>query len=108
MKQTKLEKDNSKKSETQVKQKPHATPNSESPYELLEPLEEKVIRMRYGISESDNKELEYAVGASEESKERLGLMEASNIAALDGEVPVQDGANKEVLCTIVQTVHDED
>ena len=105
MKQTKTEKESLKKVETVTKtqSRPSAP---EAPYELLEPLEEKVIRMRYGLSEEDSKELEYAVGASEESRERLGLMEANNIAELDGEVPVQEGANKEVLRTLVQSYDD--
>lgn len=73
-----------------------------TPYELLEPVEEKVIRMYYGLSENDDKALEYAVGASEDTRMRVSLMEAGNIAELDGEVPVASGADRQVLCTFVK------
>ena len=68
-----------------------------APYDLLEPVEEKVIRMHYGLSESDEKALEYAVGASEDSRRRVSLIEAVNIAELDAEVPVVEGADRQVL-----------
>lgn len=54
----------------------------------LTPEEEKVIRMRHGLSEDDSRVLEFAVGASQDAKMRLALMEACNIADLDGEVPL--------------------
>lgn len=75
-----------------------------SPYELLEPIEEKVIRMRYGLSEGDDKRLEYAVGASEDTRNRVTLMEAGNIAELDGIVPVASGANCNELNAFVQRI----
>ncbi len=73
-----------------------------TPYELLEPVEEKVIRMHYGLSENDDKALEYAVGASEDSRMRVSLMEAGNISELDGEVPVAQGADRKVLREFVK------
>lgn len=74
-------------------------PQSEttSTYELLEPVEEKVIRMHYGLSENDDKKLEYAVGASEDTRLKVTLMEAGNIIDLHGNVPVTAGANPRVL-----------
>lgn len=74
------------------------------PYDLLEPVEEKVIRMHYGLSENDDKSLEYAVGASEDTRLRVSLMEAGNIAELDGEVPVVEGASREVLGEFVKSL----
>lgn len=74
-----------------------------TPYELLEPVEEKVIRMHYGLSEDDDKALEYAVGASEDSRMRVSLMEAGNISELDGEVPVAQGADRKVLREFVKS-----
>ncbi len=68
-----------------------------SSYELLEPVEEKVIRMHYGLSESDDKRLEYAVGASEDARLKVTLMEVGNIADLDGNVPVAAGADTRFL-----------
>ena len=84
---------------TTVKQanKPEPTP-----YEFLEPIEEKVIRMHYGLSEADEKMLEYAVGASEDTRMRVTLMEAGNISELDGEVPVARNADSRVLCEYVK------
>lgn len=79
-----------------------------SPYEFLEPLEEKVLRMRYGLSEEDDKALEYAVGASEDTRNRVTLMEAGNIAELDGNVPVANGANREALNDYVQRIDFKD
>lgn len=57
----------------------------------LTPDEEKVVRMLHGLSEADDHPLEYAVGASEDSKLRLAVMEAQNIAVLDGDVPRRSG-----------------
>ncbi len=79
-----------------------------SPYELLEPLEEKVLRMRYGLSEEDDKMLEYAVGASEDTRNRVTLMEAGNIAELEGNVPVAEGASREALNEAVQRIDFKD
>ena len=80
---------------------PSTKPES-SPYDLLEPVEEKVIRMHYGLSENDEKALEYAIGASEDTRMRVSLMEAGNIDALDAQVPVCDGADLDVLRQFVK------
>ncbi|OIP30851.1 MAG: hypothetical protein AUK47_23970 [Deltaproteobacteria bacterium CG2_30_63_29] len=61
----------------------------------LTPEEEKAIRMRYGLSEDDSRVLEFAVGASQDAKMRLVLMEACNIADLDGEVPLAAACSTE-------------
>ncbi len=71
-------------------------------YDLLEPVEEKVIRMRYGLSEDDDKVLEYAVGASEETLARVTLMEASNISDMDGDVPTHGDISANQLRKIVE------
>ena len=73
-----------------------------APYDLLEPIEEKVIRMHYGLSEADDKSLEYAVGASEDTRMRVSLMEAGNIAELDAEVPIAENADRQVLREFVK------
>ena len=73
-----------------------------APYDLLEPIEEKVIRMHYGLSEADEKSLEYAVGASEDTRMRVSLMEAGNIAELDAEVPIAEHADRQVLREFVK------
>ena len=95
MKETKTKKITRTTTTVAPERKPEATP-----YELLEPVEEKVIRMRYGLSENDEKALEYAVGASL----RVSLMEAGNIAELDGDVPVAEGADKAVLKSFVNSL----
>ena len=82
---------------TQVRTELQQQKGSASSYELLEPVEEPVIRMHYGLSESDDKRLEYAVGASEDSRLKVTLMEVGNIADLGGNVPVATGADRRVL-----------
>lgn len=57
-------------------------------HEVLSPQEEKVIRMVHGLSEADSTPLEFAVGASAETLAKLSMMEANNILALEGEVPL--------------------
>lgn len=99
MKETKTKKITRTTTTVAPARKPEVTP-----YELLEPVEEKVIRMRYGLSENDEKALEYAVGASEDTRLRVSLMEAGNIAELDGDVPVAAGADKAVLKSFVNSL----
>ena len=53
----------------------------------LNPEEEKVIRMLHGLSEPDEARLEFAVGANEETKLKLALIEAHNIVQLDQQIP---------------------
>ncbi len=103
MKTTQVSPGTGKKSNTLTTTRPNQAPEV-SPYELLEPLEEKVIRMRYGLSENDDKRLEYAVGASEDTRNRVTLMEAGNIAELEGIVPVANGANCNDLNHYVQQI----
>ena len=103
LKTTHISTGSDKKSKTLITTR-HAQAPEASPYELLEPIEEKVIRMRYGLSENDDKRLEYAVGASEDTRNRVTLMEAGNIAELDGIVPVASGANCYELNAFVQRI----
>ena len=73
-----------------------------SPYDLLEPAEEKAIRMHYGLSENDDKVLDYAVGASEETRLRVSLIEAGSISDLNANVPVAKGADRAILREFVK------
>ena len=82
---------------TQTKTQTVQPKQETSTYDLLEPLEEKVLRMHYGLSENDDIVLEYAVGASQDSRMKVTLMEAGNIADLKGNVPVAAGADKKIL-----------
>lgn len=75
------------------------------PYDFLEPEEEKVIRMRYGLSEKDDKYIEYALGASQDSKSRLTLMEIANIDELDADVPIAQNADPEKLKNLVDSIN---
>ena len=45
------------------------------PAEALTPEEEKVVRMLHGMSEEGSYELKFALGADEELRHRLGLLE---------------------------------
>ena len=99
----------SKKKQGRTQTMTTASRSSEpSPYAYLEPMEEKVIRMRFGLSENDEKTLDYAVGASEDTRNRVTFMEAANIADLDGNVPVSAGASREELNDFVQRIDFKD
>lgn len=80
-----------------------AKKNAPSIYNLLEPAEEKAIRMHYGLSENDDKILDYAVGASEETRLRVSLIEAGSISDLNANVPVAEGADRTVLREFVKS-----
>lgn len=54
--------------------------------EVLLPEEEKVLRMRHGLSEDDSHVLQYAVGASDESKAKLALIEEALLSAFYDDV----------------------
>lgn len=51
----------------------------------LTPEEEKVIRMRYGRSLKNKEALEFAPGATEETRLKLALIEASLLEAFEAE-----------------------
>lgn len=44
--------------------------------DVLTPEEEKVVRARHGLAEDDDHELEFALGASEETAEKLAHLES--------------------------------
>ncbi|MDX9719615.1 MAG: hypothetical protein RBU37_02630 [Myxococcota bacterium] len=70
--------------------------------------EEKVVRMLHGLGEADDAVLEFALGASEDSRLRLALMEALNLAELQGRAPTLRGADREVIEKLVQRYQDYD
>jgi len=75
----------------------------------LTPQEEKVIRMLHGLSEDDTRALEFAVGASKDARQRLALMEAYNIAELEGNIPLDSNAtSKAALDGIVEQFQGRD
>ena len=49
--------------------------------EALTPLEERVLRMLHGLSESDDHELQFALGADDEQRARLAALEANLLEA---------------------------
>lgn len=51
------------------------TEESVESFDGLTPEEEKALRMHHGLSEPDEHELQFALGASEEAAAKLALME---------------------------------
>ena len=61
-----------------------ASEEAESSLEGLTPTEEKVIRMRRGLSEDDNRELEFGLGAGEEAQMKLAMIEQQLVDQMSG------------------------
>lgn len=57
------------------------TEETERNMEALTPQEEKVIRMLNGLSEDDSHALKFGLGANEETRARLAMMEKNLIDA---------------------------
>jgi hypothetical protein len=57
------------------------TEETETNFEALTPEEEKVLRMRHGLSEDDNHSLKFALGANEEAQAKLAMMEKNLVDA---------------------------
>jgi hypothetical protein len=52
------------------------TTETEGTEEVLTPLEEKVIRARHGLDEDDDHELQFGLGADDETKQALARLES--------------------------------
>ncbi|RAL22154.1 hypothetical protein DL240_09875 [Lujinxingia litoralis] len=52
-----------------------ARSKSDTRLDVLSPQEEKVLRMLHGLSEEDSHELKFALGADEETRLKLAMME---------------------------------
>ncbi len=52
---------------------------------VLSPLEEKVLRMLHGMSEEDAHQLKFALGADDELRARLALLEHTLIELFEAE-----------------------
>ena len=66
--------------------------SEETSFEGLTPEEEKVIRMRHGLSEDGSHRLKFALGADEESRAKLALMEKNLIDTFDEPEDLDDGS----------------
>ena len=53
-----------------------APQGTEESLEALTPREEKVLRMRHGMSEDDSRSLQFALGADEETQIKLAMIES--------------------------------
>ncbi len=98
----------STRTQTRVATETTAQSQSAGGFSTLEPMEEKVIRMLHGLGEADQSLLEFAVGASEDARQRLVLMEAHNVADLSGDVPLSADASDELVQDIVARFTDRD
>ena len=57
------------------------TEETERNFEALTPEEEKTLRMLHGLSEDDDHVLKFALGANEEARAKLAMMEQNLIDA---------------------------
>ncbi|HSG69590.1 MAG TPA: hypothetical protein VLA12_04200, partial [Planctomycetaceae bacterium] len=57
------------------------TEESEPNFETLTPEEEKVLRMLHGLSEDDGHALKFALGADDDARAKLAMMEKNLVDA---------------------------
>lgn len=60
-----------------------AQDNGEASLEALTPREEKVLRMLHGMSEDDSRKLQFALGADEETRMKLAMIEDQLLGFMD-------------------------
>ncbi|RVU43639.1 hypothetical protein EA187_12495 [Lujinxingia sediminis] len=64
---------------------------SDTRLDVLSPQEEKVLRMLHGLGEEDTHELKFALGADEETRLKLAMMERELHEALAPNGPIAAG-----------------
>lgn len=57
---------------------------TETSLEGLSPTEEKVVRMLHGLSEDDSRNLEFGLGASDDSRLKLAMIERQLVDQMSG------------------------
>lgn len=67
-----------------------AQENDGASLEALTPREEKVLRMLHGMSEDDSRKLQFALGADEETRMKLAMIEDQLLAFISGEDDGED------------------
>lgn len=65
------------------------TRQTETSLEGLTPTEEKVVRMLHGLSEDDSRSLEFGLGADEEARMKMALIERQLAEVMSGDVPAR-------------------
>lgn len=83
----------SKKTKTQAT----VTERTSSQFAELTPTEEKALRMLHGLTEGDSHELKFALGADEEARLKLAMMEKQLLDAFQwGELATFDIGDEHV------------
>lgn len=93
--------------------------DEESTEDVLTPQEEKVVRARHGLAEEGDHELEFALGADEETRAKLANLEKFLVEAFEeretGKVYFSDvdaaevaAEDEEAKRQIVDTLKDDD
>lgn len=59
--------------------------------QALTPQEEKVLRMAYGMSEDDSRALQFGLGADEETRLKLAMIEGQLLRCLESPQEMSDG-----------------
>lgn len=63
----------------------------ETSLQALTPQEEKVLRMAYGMSEDDSRALQFGLGADEETRLRLAMIEGQLLRCLESPQEMGEG-----------------
>lgn len=80
-------------------------------FEGLSPIEEKSLRMLHGLSEGDDHELKFALGANDETRLKLAMMEKHLLDAFQwGELTTFDIGEQhvEAKAKIIDRLRDTD
>ena len=87
------------------------TEHTAATFEGLTPVEEKALRMLHGLSEPDDHELKFALGANEDARLKLAMMEKHLLDAFQwGELTTFEisEAHVEAKAKIIDRLRDTD
>ena len=68
--------------------------DADTSLEGLSPTEEKVVRMLHGLSEDDSRALEFGLGASEEARGKLAMIERQLIDRFSAAEPRDEDGDR--------------
>lgn len=85
------------------------TTTTETTTEVLQPEEERIIRMLHGMGEPDEAKLTFVETQDEEVNLRLKMLEAALLAQMHGQGPLAEegGSAKEKILTHLRRIEDE-
>ncbi|MBA2661621.1 MAG: hypothetical protein H0U74_04960 [Bradymonadaceae bacterium] len=89
-----------------------AAQTREQSLDILLPEEEKVLRMHHGLSEGDDHELKFAVGANDDTRVKLAmieqfLIESMKTKAVQGSLMIDEAQDSETKRAIIAKLLDK-